>query len=94
MSEVVRDGWNGLTFPASDIQSLYAQLIRLVNDPTLIESLSANCSLPKSTGEYVDELLSLYTNRNSVVAGRREIADRQTIKPLENYAEIPPVSIS
>jgi glycosyltransferase involved in cell wall biosynthesis len=81
MSEVVRDGWNGLTFPAGDIQSLHAQLTRLVNDSTLIESLSANCSLPKSTGEYVDELLSLYANRHSVAAGCGEIADGQTIEP-------------
>ena len=84
MSEVVRHDWNGLTFPAGDIQSLHAQLTRLLNDPTLIESLSANCSMPKSTGEYVDELLSLYANRHSVVPGRGEIADRQAIKPLEN----------
>ena len=83
MSEVVRDGWNGLTFPAGDIQSLYAQLTRLVNDSTLIESLSANCSLPKSTREYVDELLSLYADRRSVAAGRGEIVDRQTIEPSE-----------
>jgi glycosyltransferase involved in cell wall biosynthesis len=83
MSEVVRDGWNGLTFPAGDIQSLYAQLTRLLNDSTLIESLSANCSLPKSTREYVDELLSLYADRHSVAAGRGEIVDRQTIEPSE-----------
>ena len=83
MSEVVRNGWNGLTFPAGDIQSLYAQLARLVNDPTLIESLSANCSLPKSTREYVDELLSLYADRHSVAPGRSEIADRQTVELSE-----------
>jgi glycosyltransferase involved in cell wall biosynthesis len=86
MSEVVRHGWNGLTFRPGDVQSLYEQLIRLVNDPTLIESLSANCAQPKSVREYVDELLSLYANHHLAVAGRGEIAGRQTIKPLENYA--------
>jgi hypothetical protein len=49
----------------------------------LIESLSANCSMPKSTREYVDELLSLYADRHSVAPGRGEIADRQTIEPSE-----------
>jgi glycosyltransferase involved in cell wall biosynthesis len=86
MSEVVRHGWNGLTFRPGDVQSLYAQLIRLVNEPTLLELLSTNCSPSKSIGEYVDELLALYARRHSAVAGRGEIAGRQTIKPLENIA--------
>jgi glycosyltransferase involved in cell wall biosynthesis len=91
MSEVVRDGWNGLTFRPGDVQSLYAQLVRLMNDPALLELLSTNCSPPKSIGEYADELLALYANRHSVVAGRGEIPDRQTIKSLEQEASIQPV---
>ena len=84
MSEVVRDGWNGLTFRPGDVQSLHAQLIRVVNDPALLELLSTNCSPPKSIVEYVDDLLALYEKRHLAVAGRGEIVGRQTIKPLEN----------
>ena len=86
MSEVVRDGWNGLTFRPGDVQSLREKLVRLINDSALLELLSTNCSLPKSTGEYVDELLALYGNRHSAVAGRGDFPGRQTIVPLEREA--------
>jgi len=85
MSEVVRDGWNGLTFRPRDVQNLHEKLVSIINDPVLLELLSTNCAPPKSTSKYVDELLALYANRHSVLAGRGEFAGRQTIKPLENY---------
>jgi len=84
MAEVVRDGWNGLTFRPGNVQSLYDKLVKLINDSALLQLLSTNCAPPKSTPEYVDGLLALYANRHMPVAGQHEvIPDRQTIIPLE-----------
>jgi glycosyltransferase involved in cell wall biosynthesis len=91
MSEVVRDGWNGLVFEPDDVQNLREKLVRLINDPELLELLSANCLPPKSTRKYVDELLELYAKRDSALAGRGKIPGRQTNDPLDLKASIQPV---
>lgn len=63
MSEVVRDGWNGLLFEPSNVDSLSGCLARLHQDPVLQQALSQNCKPPKSIAAYVDELLGLYEKR-------------------------------
>jgi glycosyltransferase involved in cell wall biosynthesis len=84
MAEVVLDGWNGLIFAPGDVQGLGEKLTRLIDDPMLLELLSTNCVRPHSIEEYVDDLLVLYANRDSAVAGREEIIPgRQTLIPLE-----------
>lgn len=84
MTEAVRDGWNGLVFAPGDVHGLSEKLTRLIDDPALLELLSTNCARPHSIAEYVDDLLALYANRHSAVAGREEIIPgRQTLIPLE-----------
>ena len=60
LSETVRDGLNGLTFEPRNAEALANCLNRLIGEPDLIKTLSANCLMPKSISEYVDELLVLY----------------------------------
>jgi glycosyltransferase involved in cell wall biosynthesis len=60
LSEVIKHDWNGMTFPPGDVAALAAHLGRLAGDPALLAQLSSNCQPPKSTPEYVNELLSLY----------------------------------
>lgn len=60
ISEVIRDGENGLLFEAGNIQALSRQLSRLIEEPGLSERLSANSQRPKSTTRYVDELLRFW----------------------------------
>ena len=61
MSEVVRDDWNGLTFPPGDAEGLTQCLQRLQLTAGLLEQFSKNCQKPKSIATYVDELLDFYT---------------------------------
>ncbi|MDD5760247.1 MAG: glycosyltransferase family 4 protein [Desulfobulbaceae bacterium] len=66
MSEVVRDGWNGLLFEPNNSEALSACLARLHHEPALLHELSRNCTPPKSIATYVDELLGLYDKRLQV----------------------------
>ena len=63
MSEVVRDGWNGLLFEPNNADGLSACLARLHHEPALLQALSENRAPPKSIAAYVDELLSVYEKR-------------------------------
>jgi glycosyltransferase involved in cell wall biosynthesis len=63
MSEVVRDGWNGLLFEPNNADALSTCLARLYSEPTLLQALSGCCAPPKSIAAYVDELLVLYGRR-------------------------------
>jgi glycosyltransferase involved in cell wall biosynthesis len=63
MSEVVRDGWNGLLFEPNNADALSACMARLHQAPALLQTLSQNCEPPKSIAAYVDELLDLYEKR-------------------------------
>lgn len=78
MSEVVRDGWNGLLFEPNKADALSACLARLLHEPTLLQALSKNCEPPKSIAVYVDELIGLYEKRfqapKSSLAGQQGFA--------------------
>lgn len=63
MSEVVRDGWNGLLFEPNNANALSVCLARLHDEPALLQALSGNCEPPKSIASYVAELLQLYKKR-------------------------------
>lgn len=60
LTEVIKHEWNGMVFPPNDVGALTERLSRLVNAPALLAQLSSNCRPPKSTPEYVNELLGLY----------------------------------
>ncbi len=60
LSETIKHDWNGLIFAAGDFTALHDRLKRLVDTPSLLADLSRNCHPPKSSVQYVDELLALY----------------------------------
>lgn len=60
LSETVIHDRNGLIFTPGDYTALRLQLQRLLDDPSLLDTLSANCLPPKSSATYVEELLGLY----------------------------------
>lgn len=75
MSEVVRDGWNGLLFEPSNADALSGCLARLHQQPGLLQTLSENCAPPKSIAAYVDELLVLYEKKD--LAPKFPLTDQQ-----------------
>lgn len=79
MTEVVRDEWNGLTFEPGNSEALM-QRLQLVQDPTLLRKLSANCEKPKSIATYVDELLGIYTQ-----AERKPIHEAPLRQVIDSY---------
>jgi glycosyltransferase involved in cell wall biosynthesis len=60
MSEVVVDGHNGLLFAPADAEALAAQLMRVVDEPGLIDRLAQGTTDHRSVADGVDELLELY----------------------------------
>lgn len=82
MSEVVRDGWNGLLFAPGDAQILRECLSQLLSDPEFLTVLSKNCERPKSITAYVDELLQLYAQAPRMV--KNSLADLQLFEPFDN----------
>lgn len=60
MSEIVRDGMNGLLFDAGNSKKLAELILKVYEDRELLNSLSRNINLPKSYHDYSLELLSIY----------------------------------
>jgi glycosyltransferase involved in cell wall biosynthesis len=60
MSEVVINGRNGLVFRPGDQAELRDAIRRLCDEKDLLPHLRENCNKPKSTSQYVAELLELY----------------------------------
>ena len=61
ISVVVDHEVNGLLFKAGNAAALCQQLSRAATDEGLIDRLSVACKPPKSTSQYVDELLEVWT---------------------------------
>jgi glycosyltransferase involved in cell wall biosynthesis len=64
LSELIRDGIDGLLFPAGDFQSLARQLLRLCEDRDFAPKLAAAAPQPMSLKEHVDRLEVLYLKKN------------------------------
>lgn len=86
MSEVVRNGENGLLFVPGNPESLAAALRRLLDEQNLLRDLSASCRPPKSIGEYVDEIVTIYDSP-PVREGGRGIVDFRSYAPLDPSKE-------
>lgn len=87
MTEVVRNGWNGLLFTPGDVEALRSVLTRLIDEPDLLAALSSRCERPKSTAEYVDELLAAYERAHSGAPQIKKLKGIQDIQPLELLEE-------
>jgi glycosyltransferase involved in cell wall biosynthesis len=62
LTEVVKDGENGLVFPKGDVQSLRRVLRRLLDEPELLSTLSAGIGPVKSMRQSADELETIYAD--------------------------------
>jgi glycosyltransferase involved in cell wall biosynthesis len=82
MTEVVKHEVNGLVFPPGDSEKLAKHLIRLRDEPDLLPRLSGNCKRPKSSVEYGDELLALYSKGPLVPMESRDYTGLQPIPSL------------
>lgn len=78
MAEMVRDGVDGLLFPAGDSGALAARLRRLIDEPDLLPTLQAGISRPMSIDEDAAWLRDLYA--------RVGVNDRRRSTPLSENA--------
>lgn len=60
MSELVKHNQNGLTFPLNDSAELAGLFKRLLNEPGLLQRLTANIKPERTTEEMVDDIQSVY----------------------------------
>lgn len=60
MSEVIRDGVDGMLFPRGGTEALASILETLSMDKELLRTLAGNSPQPKSTATYTAELVSIY----------------------------------
>jgi glycosyltransferase involved in cell wall biosynthesis len=60
MSEVVRDGVDGVLFPPGNTVALATVIEALVKDRSSLRQLGANAPRPKSVHAYAQELVQLY----------------------------------
>jgi glycosyltransferase involved in cell wall biosynthesis len=68
MSEVVRDGVDGMLFPAGDAAALATIMMKLGNDRALLQKLRANTPPARPVSAYVADLVAVY---------REALADRR-----------------
>jgi glycosyltransferase involved in cell wall biosynthesis len=59
-ASIIEPDVNGLTFPIGNESALKNVLQRFLDEPELLESLSAETRVPKTTDQYVDEIFTLY----------------------------------
>ena len=60
LPELIRDGVDGLTFAAGDVDDLTAVLQRLLDDPNLVHELTRQTRPPRHIDDEMAELLPLY----------------------------------
>jgi glycosyltransferase involved in cell wall biosynthesis len=60
MSELVKHDRNGLLFKLNDARSLAEQLLRIIEDPTLLPKLRAGISPERTVEQMVDEIETVY----------------------------------
>jgi len=86
ISEVVSDGHNGMLFPAGNVVALASCLSKLIENPDLLARLSENCQAPKSSGQYVDELISCWQEAPTPTTWRSsQIVTPIATKPSDDY---------
>lgn len=85
MSEVVKHGINGMVFQPGNVERLAERLVSFVRDRDLVKRLSNNCESPKSTAQYVDELLELYLRAGSITLQKKNYG-LQEIQPFDDIS--------
>ena len=77
MAEAIQDGVNGMLFKPGDAKDLSEMLCKLGQDKNVLRNFQKNCKKPKSTRQYVDELLALYLEEKQNVAAHAAIQQVQ-----------------
>jgi len=57
---IIEPDVNGLTYPIADASALAQTMQRFLDEPDLLESMSALCRVPKMPDQYIDEVIALY----------------------------------
>lgn len=78
--ESVRDGVDGLTFAAGDVEALAECLERCVNDPQLVARLRDGIGPVDQLGQHVSDHVAVYRELVDAARARRE-AERETVLP-------------
>jgi glycosyltransferase involved in cell wall biosynthesis len=60
MSELVKNGHNGLLFKLNDYNSLAAQILALLTDPGLLAKLISNIKDERTVAEMVNDIESVF----------------------------------
>lgn len=60
LAEVVTHEVNGLLFENGNVAALTRSLMRLAHEPGLLQRLSDNCLPPRTTADYVDDLMTAW----------------------------------
>jgi hypothetical protein len=85
MTELVREGENGLLFAPGDADDLARQLRRLLDDPHVLSTLRAGISPVKSVAQEMDELDEIYRavvgNGGRLRSGLDEVASDGSDRP-------------
>jgi glycosyltransferase involved in cell wall biosynthesis len=68
IASAVRDKIDGILFEPGNVTALASLLREFVDDPEILEDLSAACRVPKSVSEYVDELIGIWQGRGVATA--------------------------
>lgn len=74
MAEMVRDGVDGLLFPAGDAAALADVLRRMVGDPGLLDALRAGIVQPMSIEDDADSLRTIYRRLTGLRSQRSPVA--------------------
>ena len=61
MSELVKDGVNGLLFKLNDHRSLAEKLALILNKPQLLEHYMSNIKPERTVADMVDDIESVYS---------------------------------
>jgi GT2 family glycosyltransferase/glycosyltransferase involved in cell wall biosynthesis len=83
MAEMVRDGIDGLLFPAGDVRALAAALRRLVDDRSLLETLRAGIIRPMSIEADAASVRRMY---GQLTAGRPRSSMAPRVEPINGGA--------
>jgi glycosyltransferase involved in cell wall biosynthesis len=73
LSELIREGHNGLLFPLNDSMTLRNQLLRVLHDRQFLQQLRENIAPERTVGDMVDDIESIYRS-----VSRPEARDRIT----------------
>jgi glycosyltransferase involved in cell wall biosynthesis len=66
ITELVRDGFDGILVDPSNIDEWAATLKRLTQDPSLVERLRTNVRVPRTMANVAEDMLKIYNNARDV----------------------------